>query len=159
MRGLTIGQPFASLIAEGVKRVETRGWTSRYRGPLLIHAGANDPAWVRAFVGTTEGRVVLAALEDAMGERWTGFRLLPRGAVVAVAELVDVWPGEHFHAEHPERAYGDLGPGRYGLVLRRVRVVDPPVPARGMLGLWVPKPETLAALDLEAAPSVGETNV
>ena len=39
MKVITIKQPFASLIAEGIKEYEFRTWKTKYRGPLLIHAG------------------------------------------------------------------------------------------------------------------------
>ncbi len=38
MKALTIHQPWASLIADGDKTIETRVWTTKYRGPLAIHA-------------------------------------------------------------------------------------------------------------------------
>jgi len=38
MKTLSIMQPWAWLIAQGIKPVENRGWMSSYRGPLLIHA-------------------------------------------------------------------------------------------------------------------------
>ena len=39
MKVLTIKQPYASLIAEGIKRYEFRTWKTNYRGDFLIHAG------------------------------------------------------------------------------------------------------------------------
>ncbi len=45
---LTIRQPLASLIALGEKKVETRPWTTRHRGEILIHAGKGAhllPGW------------------------------------------------------------------------------------------------------------------
>lgn len=39
MKVITIKQPFATLIAEGVKEYEFRKWKTKYRGKLLIHAG------------------------------------------------------------------------------------------------------------------------
>ena len=39
MKALTVIQPWASAIAVGTKRIETRSWATKYRGPLLIHAG------------------------------------------------------------------------------------------------------------------------
>lgn len=39
MKVLTIKQPFATLIAEGLKEYEFRTWKTKYRGELLIHAG------------------------------------------------------------------------------------------------------------------------
>lgn len=35
---LTLSQPYASLVALGAKRIETRSWRTSYRGPLAIHA-------------------------------------------------------------------------------------------------------------------------
>lgn len=39
MKVLTIKQPYASLIAVGVKKYEFRTWKTNYRGEILIHAG------------------------------------------------------------------------------------------------------------------------
>lgn len=38
MKALTIWQPWASLLACGGKRFETRSWATSYRGPIAIHA-------------------------------------------------------------------------------------------------------------------------
>ena len=42
-RVLTVRQPFASLIALGVKTIEARSWSTDYRGPLIIQAGQHRP--------------------------------------------------------------------------------------------------------------------
>lgn len=39
MKVITIKQPFASLIAAGIKEYEFRTWKTKYRGDILIHAG------------------------------------------------------------------------------------------------------------------------
>lgn len=39
MKVLTLKQPYATLIAEGLKEYEFRSWKTNYRGELLIHAG------------------------------------------------------------------------------------------------------------------------
>lgn len=39
MKAVTIKQPYATLIAKGYKKFEFRSWKTKYRGPLLIHAG------------------------------------------------------------------------------------------------------------------------
>ena len=39
MKVITIKQPFASLIANGIKEYEFRTWKTKYRGEILIHAG------------------------------------------------------------------------------------------------------------------------
>lgn len=39
MKVITIKQPFATLIAEGLKEYEFRTWRTKHRGDILIHAG------------------------------------------------------------------------------------------------------------------------
>lgn len=39
MKTLTIKQPFATLIVDGLKEYEFRTWKTNYRGEILIHAG------------------------------------------------------------------------------------------------------------------------
>lgn len=39
MKALSIRQPWAWLIVNGHKDIENRNWPTRYRGPVLIHAG------------------------------------------------------------------------------------------------------------------------
>lgn len=42
MNALTLMQPWATLVAIGAKRIETRSWATRYRGPSAIHAARTD---------------------------------------------------------------------------------------------------------------------
>ena len=39
MKVLTLQEPWASLIAEKIKVIETRSWHTNYRGQIYIHAG------------------------------------------------------------------------------------------------------------------------
>lgn len=127
MRCLTVRQPWAAAIAHHGKTVENRVWTTTYRGPLAIHAG-------RAFDRTALPRVaelsgIPAARVEAVAER---------GAIVAVAELVDV-----------DYCNGSCSPwaftGCFHWHLADVRPLPAPVPARGRLGLWTLDPPLLAA--------------
>lgn len=43
MKALSIRQPYAWLIVNGIKDVENRTWHTGYRGPVLIHAGKTYP--------------------------------------------------------------------------------------------------------------------
>lgn len=40
MKAISIKQPYASLICEGIKDIENRSWQTHYRGPIYIHASA-----------------------------------------------------------------------------------------------------------------------
>ena len=39
MKVITLKQPWATLVAEGLKEYEFRSWKFNYRGEILIHAG------------------------------------------------------------------------------------------------------------------------
>lgn len=39
MKVVTLKQPWATLVAEGLKKYEFRSWKYSYRGEILIHAG------------------------------------------------------------------------------------------------------------------------
>lgn len=92
MKFLTIRQPWASLIAVGAKTIETRPFSTKYRGPLAIHAGKAKPSRDLVRMGQWltrwdygEGRYVMS---DGLG-KWVA---LPLGAVAAVCDLIDVVP-------------------------------------------------------------------
>lgn len=44
MKALTIKEPWASMIRDGLKTIETRTWKTKYRGPLLLTASKKPPS-------------------------------------------------------------------------------------------------------------------
>jgi hypothetical protein len=75
-RVLSVRQPWAHLIVAGIKTIENRTWTTRYRGPLLIHASKR---WYDEPVAEIEQRHAITIPRD-----------LPVGGIVGVVDLVDV---------------------------------------------------------------------
>jgi hypothetical protein len=139
IKALTLWQPWATLIALGRKRLETRGWVTAYRGSLAIHAARRPPD-----PGLLAAEPFAGALRDALARG-----PLPRGAVVAVARLVDVLPitpALVAGLTQEERAFGIYGPCRWAWRLEEVRLLDPPIPARGAQGLWSWRPPSGLAL-------------
>ena len=131
MKALSVRQPWATLISRGLKTVEIRSWSTRHRGPLLIHASRTvDEAAMRRF----------------------GLRDLPLGALVGQVELVDVRP---FTADSWNLlAEEHLDPGRfqaglYAWLLERPRSLDAPVPWRGVPGLFEASPAPGSSPDRE----------
>ena len=131
MKAITLIQPWASLVAIGAKRIETRSWATSYRGPHAIHASARYPGWAKA-VALEEPAIRAALLEALLPPQ----RLIT-GHIIAVCDLVDCFQitPENQPAE-PERSYGDYTPGRYAWALNDVRKLPRPIPAKGRLGLW-----------------------
>ncbi|HEV2070419.1 MAG TPA: hypothetical protein VGR26_11540 [Acidimicrobiales bacterium] len=90
VKALTLHQPWASLVALLVKRIETRSWSTTYRGRLYIHAGARQ-VHSGHFLMLARAAVVAGLITR---EQEQAFRALavPFGAIVASCELVDVVP-------------------------------------------------------------------
>jgi activating signal cointegrator 1 len=133
MKAITLTQPWATLVAIGAKKIETRGWKTPYRGPLAIHAAKAIPAAVREVL--VLDRAFARAVETALQcDPWN----LPRGVVLATCRLADCEPTESMleWISHKERTFGDYRPGRFGFVLEDVTALAEPIPAVGCLGLW-----------------------
>ena len=124
MKAITIKQPYATLIAEGLKEYEFRTWKTKYRGDILIHAGKGVD-------------------KDAM-KRFAHLNLeYPSGCIIAKATLADcvvidetmkttlreknflVYQGTTEAADW----YG------YGFKMENVEKTSP-IPVNGKLSLW-----------------------
>lgn len=103
VKALTIRQPWATLIALGVKTIETRSWRTNYRGPLAIHAGLRVGGrhfeqfgeWslhVSPYVDEPQLRRLGAVARDGNTLVAEHIRPLPLGAVVATCTLADCVP-------------------------------------------------------------------
>lgn len=137
MKAITIHQPWATLIALGEKRFETRGWSTRYRGPIAIHAAKK----VDKEICLEEPYLSVLARHGYTADN------LPTGAVVATCQLVECHKviedygssasvGEDLtRVIHPEYDFGWYEIGRYAWEMADVKRIDP-VPAKGQQGLW-----------------------
>lgn len=157
MRALSLWQPWASLIAFGAKRWETRSWGTDYRGPLLVHAA------LRKSPEIADPRFVEEALQ-VLGH--ADFDALPRGRVVAVCELtgcyqitnVNEWTDYlnmtyrgNLPGGYRELKFGDWSPERYVWKLEHVRRLHAPFPLVGHQGLWNVGQETIDQLAVSLA--------
>lgn len=126
MRALTLTQPWATLVAIGAKKIETRSWNTNYRGLLAIHAAKKCP--YEAFE-----LVFQEPFHSAIGRNQ-----MPLGFVIATCELVDVVRiyADTYIPGKPELMFGDYSIGRYMWYLEGIARIPEPIPARGALGLW-----------------------
>lgn len=112
IKALSLWQPWATWIAEGRKTIETRMWSTDYRGPLLICAARKldtdqmDP-------------------DEAKG--------LPFGKALAVAQLVGCRPMTE--ADEPA-AMCPCEPGRFAWVLTDIQPIREPFAVRGRQKLF-----------------------
>ena len=129
MKALSLLQPYASLIAVGAKKIETRSWSTKYRGPLAIHASRSNK------------NRLLRYLEPFL-TRLKGIGLLPLGAIVATCDLVDcIKMTPEFidlvkSAKGYEIDFGVYAVGRCAWILENIKPLEKPIPAKGKLSLW-----------------------
>lgn len=143
MKALSLIQPYATLIALGYKRNETRSFNTKHRGPLMIHASAGKPKWARE---VCESDPIIKGILTKHG---LTFDTLPRGVIVAVTRLLrpcrivskrsspfDAYELTADQLSPTEYACGDYTHGRFAWPLIDVQVLPEPIPAKGSLGLW-----------------------
>lgn len=131
-KALSLYQPWASLVVCGEKRIETRSWGTRFRGPVAIHASRKKDADLVALACSEPFKSALMrhGLDPAN---------LPLGCVLGTVEVVDCLGTETLLEQGDvgfvEKAFGDYSPRRYGFLLARPRLVRP-IPCRGGLSFW-----------------------
>jgi hypothetical protein len=144
MRCLTLTQPWATLVAVEVKQVETRNWSTRYRGLLAIHAGQGYGWWSRSYLAGLCQTEPFCQVLDRVG--CPSFDRLPRGAVIAVCQLTDGRITATTVPPEPERSFGDYTPGRWAWRLDGITPLAEPIPAVGAWGLWSPPADLISFL-------------
>lgn len=160
MRVLSLHQPWATLMAEGVKTIETRSWTTKYRGSVAIQATKVDHGAGSAIM---QNPVVQGALIErgylvrhASGTVfYVRDKPIPLGAIIAVANLVDVrlmGTMDILRDVDPvQEALGHWAPGRYAWFFEDVIPLRSPVPYRGSRGLLPLDQDQVTMADLLAA--------
>ena len=126
MKALSIIQPWASLIAVGIKDIENRTWRTNYRGEFLIHASAKRlPAGWTAL--TSEQYAAATRLVNPYGKE-NDVKQLPVSAIIGKARLVDCV------LNHPS-VWAEKGVWNW--VLADVQLFSTPIlNVNGRLGFW-----------------------
>ena len=133
-RAITLTQPWATLVAIGAKRIETRSWATSYRGWLGIHASKAFPGSCRTICYYSEPYRRL--LLEAGYRTW---RDLPVGALVGAVNLVDIRTAPQPGLVAPfsdEWNFGDFADGRKLWLLEDAHRLAEPAPMKGMLSVW-----------------------
>lgn len=149
MRAISLWQQWATAVALRSKRIETRHWSTDYRGPLAIHAAKR---FVRSeLIGFRAHWSWTGAMRGAgwsFGNNAAPVDALPFGAIVAVCDLADCRPTDSFTQaeldtpeQHPDdiaglykwtpRQMGNFALGRFGWTLENIRPLTTPLPFKG----------------------------
>lgn len=133
-KAISLWQPWASAIALGLKKIETRNRPTFVEGRIAIHASLllNKPGKQKLAELLRDFPISAAPLKQFLVD---GDFVLPRGCVVALAEIEDSPCVEMLKThlkQHPmESALGDYSAGRYGWILKNVQPLRKPFPCKG----------------------------
>lgn len=121
MKVITLKQPWASLVAYGIKKYEFRTWKTNYRGKLLIHAGAG--------IDKDEMKKYIDLGID-----------FPKSKIIAIVDLVDCCLlddelNKKIILEN-NIAYGNKIRTGYAWKLDNVKIINIDKKINGQLGLW-----------------------
>ena len=149
MKVLSIIQPWATLIALGEKRIETRSWATKHRGPLLIHSSKRIEKFIcdrEPFYSTLHSHGI-----DEFAKLSTGM-IIARCNLVGCYKIRCVRPVKRdgriiqtafleagnrlIEVNGNELDFGDYTPERYAWILEDVEIISEPIPAKGQLNLW-----------------------
>jgi len=120
-KALSVKQPWAGLIAQGVKTIETRRWATNYRGPLLLCASKSMD--MQAFYWL-----------ESQGHKLGAPSGLNCGVAVCMADLVGC---RRMTDQDVAAACCDIYHGAWAWDLGNVRKLKDPLPAvRGQQGLF-----------------------
>lgn len=127
MKVLTLKEPYATLIKNKIKTIETRSWKTNYRGELYIHAGLSK------ITGDIKENKALSKLYKEKDLRY--------GCIICRCELVDcICMTDEFIRKEKERdpnnfVAGKYEVGRYAWILDNIEAVTP-IEVKGKLGIW-----------------------
>lgn len=138
---LTLYQPWASMIALGLKQHETRSYepprTLNLGGLLAIHAGKVD---MREDLMQDEDFDFNLVHTELQARGFPAGLLcdMPLGAMLCVARLKAYAPTAIVERRvgPVEIALGDYSPGRWAWELQVVHTFDPPIRCRGYQRVW-----------------------
>ncbi len=125
MKALSIKQPWAWLIVHGFKDVENRGWPTKFRGRIYVHASSQ---WDTASGHRTALRLLgrECGQEEAQAKWLQMQRDGKPGCIVGEVDIVDCVTS----SRSPWFA------GTYGFVLANPVAYEQPVPCRSGLGFF-----------------------
>lgn len=121
LKVLTLRQPWATLVSEGIKRYEFRSWETKYRGKVLIHAGAG--------------------IDKEDMKKYKNVNLeFPSKKILAVVEIEDCLElDEELNNKiisENNIAYGNKVRTGYAWKLNNIKKINYDKEVNGQLGLW-----------------------
>lgn len=147
MKTVSIRQPWASFIAQGIKDIENRTWRTNYRGPIYIHACG--PTKFNIELTDPQMKAVLPIIKDIFVGGVSGKinSAIPFGAIIGKVDIVDcvinhpsIWAEKTAVDICPDTGVSIIRKGQktiWNWVLENAELFDKPIlNVKGKLSLW-----------------------
>lgn len=127
MKVLSLREPYATLIKEKKKFIETRSWKTNYRGELYIHA--------------SKTKITKEDLENEKLMSLIKNKNFNFSDIICKCNLVDcIYMTKEFVEEIKSNNYqeyicGEYKEGRYAWILENIETITP-IKAKGSLSIW-----------------------
>ena len=144
MKAISIKQPWASLIIEGIKDIENRTWKTSFRGTVLVHATAKTAGIPSELLTNEQWDSLHYCIEspfwmfELMAGRYTN------SAIIGTVDIVDcvvnhpnIWAEKTKPIDFDEFTFPRYEKPIYNWVLSNpVKFDEPMLNVKGKLSLW-----------------------
>jgi hypothetical protein len=119
MKAITIKQPWASLICEGIKDIENRSWKTKFRGRILVHAAQSEYNFKNQMTSEYQREFIKGIKKPYI-----------KGSIIGSVEIIDCIKSK----DNPNKAWGNMY--CYHWVLANPIEFPQPIPVKGKLSFW-----------------------
>lgn len=128
MKVLSLKEPFATLIKNNKKYIETRSWKTNYRGELYIHASIS-----KIDKGIYDQKELIKLIDnDTMNYGY----IICKCELVDCIEMTDDYIHDIKNNEYQQFICGEYRIGRYAWILKNIEPLENRIFAKGKLGIW-----------------------
>lgn len=128
MKVLSLTEPFATLIKEKKKLVETRCWKTNYRGTLYIHASMTKIA-----KNSLENKELMSLIQN---KKMNFGNIICRCTLVDCVYMTEEYVNNMKQNNYQEYICGEYSVGRYAWILEDITPLETPIKAKGQLNIW-----------------------
>lgn len=128
MKVLSLTEPFATLILNGKKCIETRSWKTTYRGELYIHASMTKIS--------KQDKNNIELMNLIKGKELNYSDIICKCKLVDCIYMTEEYVNKMKKDNYEEYICGIYSKGRYAWVLEDITPLETFISAKGQLGLW-----------------------
>ena len=127
MKVLSLTEPYATLIKNGIKTIETRSWKTSYRGRLYIHASSTKIP--KEYRNNKELMALVSTYDLNYGH------IICSCDLVDCIEMTDDFINSIRKNKKNEYITGIYSNGRYAWIFENIEILKNPIKAKGHLGI------------------------